>query len=299
VLAAAWCVGPCWSTPLRATSATARVPSMRPYQLPVHRQTCSDVAWFEGNSACYQHSIALFRCVYVRVAPHPSPLPDRSPPPGLRNTQALAATLAEHPDPLADYDYRGDAGALGFPNAGASDVDNSPPHPRAVPPRAPSQRPASAPAVRSSLPPIQRCGRVLFGCEGFVPPRAPHASAPAVRSSLPPIQRCGRVLFGCEGFVPPRTPSQRPASAPAVRSSLPAIQRCGRVLFGCEGFVPPRAPSQRPASAPAVTLQSPSHTATKKWRIVILRFGTAPQKMVLERWTNPKPLQPIWDRAAI
>jgi hypothetical protein len=230
VLAAAWCVGPCWSTPLRATSATARVPSMRPYQLPVHRQTCSDVAWFEGNSACYQHSIALFRCVYVRVAPHPSPLPDRSPPPGLRNTQALAATLAEHPDPLADYDYRGDAGALGFPNAGASDVDNSPPHPRAVPPRAPSQRPASAPAVRSSLPPIQRCGRVLFGCEGFVPPRAP---------------------------------------------------------------------SQRPASAPAVTLQSPSHTATKKWRIVILRFGTAPQKMVLERWTNPKPLQPIWDRAAI
>jgi hypothetical protein len=30
-----------------------------------------------------------------------------------------------------------------------------------------------------------------------------------------------------------------------------------------------------------------------------LRFGTARQKRVLERWTNPKPLQPIWDRAAI
>jgi radical SAM protein with 4Fe4S-binding SPASM domain len=26
----------------------------------------------------------------------------------------------------------------------------------------------------------------------------------------------------------------------------------------------------------------------KKWRIVILGFGTARQKMVLERWTNPK-----------
>jgi hypothetical protein len=36
-------------------------------------------------------------------------------------------------------------------------------------------------------------------------------------------------------------------------------------------------------------------TAMKKLRIVIL----ARQKRVLERWTNPKPLQPIWDRAAI
>jgi hypothetical protein len=37
----------------------------------------------------------------------------------------------------------------------------------------------------------------------------------------------------------------------------------------------------------------------KKWRIVRLGFGTARQIMVLERWTNPKPLQPIRDRAAI
>ena len=28
-------------------------------------------------------------------------------------------------------------------------------------------------------------------------------------------------------------------------------------------------------------------------------WHTARQKMVLERWTNPKPLQSIWDRAAI
>jgi hypothetical protein len=42
-----------------------------------------------------------------------------------------------------------------------------------------------------------------------------------------------------------------------------------------------------------------SRPAMKKWRIVILvGFGTA-RKRVLERWTNPKPLQPIWDRAAI
>ena len=40
-------------------------------------------------------------------------------------------------------------------------------------------------------------------------------------------------------------------------------------------------------------------TAMKKLRIVRLGFGAARQKRVLERWTNPKPLQPIWDRAAI
>ena len=36
-----------------------------------------------------------------------------------------------------------------------------------------------------------------------------------------------------------------------------------------------------------------SHPAMKKSRIVILRFGTARQKLVLERWTNPKPLGTI------
>jgi hypothetical protein len=41
------------------------------------------------------------------------------------------------------------------------------------------------------------------------------------------------------------------------------------------------------------------HTAMEKWRIVILRFGTARQIMVLERWTNPKPLGTIVYRAAI
>jgi hypothetical protein len=40
------------------------------------------------------------------------------------------------------------------------------------------------------------------------------------------------------------------------------------------------------------------HIAMKKLRIVI-RFGTARQKKVLERWTNPKPLQTSWDRVAI
>jgi hypothetical protein len=40
-------------------------------------------------------------------------------------------------------------------------------------------------------------------------------------------------------------------------------------------------------------------TAMKKLRIVILGFGTARQKIVLESWTNSKPLQNIWDRAAI
>jgi hypothetical protein len=37
----------------------------------------------------------------------------------------------------------------------------------------------------------------------------------------------------------------------------------------------------------------------QKLRIVILGFCTARQKMVLERWTNPKPLATIVYRAAI
>jgi hypothetical protein len=40
-------------------------------------------------------------------------------------------------------------------------------------------------------------------------------------------------------------------------------------------------------------------TAMQKLQIGRLGFGTARQKTVLERWTNPKPLQLIWDRAAI
>ena len=44
---------------------------------------------------------------------------------------------------------------------------------------------------------------------------------------------------------------------------------------------------------------SAGHTAMKKLRIVRLGFCTARQKLVLERWTNLKPLQHICDRAAI
>jgi hypothetical protein len=49
------------------------------------------------------------------------------------------------------------------------------------------------------------------------------------------------------------------------------------------------------------TRGNPSCTAMKKLRIVRLGFGTARQKRFLDHewWTNPKPLQPIWDRAAI
>jgi hypothetical protein len=47
------------------------------------------------------------------------------------------------------------------------------------------------------------------------------------------------------------------------------------------------------------TLSLEGGTAMQKLRIVMLGFGMARQKRVLERWTNPKPLQPIWDRAAI
>jgi hypothetical protein len=37
----------------------------------------------------------------------------------------------------------------------------------------------------------------------------------------------------------------------------------------------------------------------KQLRIVRFGLGTARQKRLLERWTNPKPLQAIWYRAAI
>jgi hypothetical protein len=40
-------------------------------------------------------------------------------------------------------------------------------------------------------------------------------------------------------------------------------------------------------------------TAMQKWRVVMLGFGTARQKMALERWTNPKPRGTIYNRAAI
>jgi hypothetical protein len=53
------------------------------------------------------------------------------------------------------------------------------------------------------------------------------------------------------------------------------------------------------AAVAACNLRLGSCTAMTKLRIVILGFGTARLKIVLERWTNPKPLQPIWDRAAI
>ena len=69
-----------------------------------------------------------------------------------------------------------------------------------------------------------------------------------------------------------------------------------------------RPESERVVSEHATLVERPrprcACTAMKKQRIVILiyvilRFGTARQKMVLERWTNPKPLGTIVDRAAI
>jgi hypothetical protein len=49
----------------------------------------------------------------------------------------------------------------------------------------------------------------------------------------------------------------------------------------------------------ALEAQGRAGTAMQKLRIVIFGFGTARLKRVLEQWTNPKPLQAIWDRAAI
>jgi hypothetical protein len=90
--------------------------------------------------------------------------------------------------------------------------------------------------------------------------------------------------------------------------SLVAAGECVRGAAGAvhAGGVRARAARDGARAVPAPQRQAaagggchPRGTAMQKWRIVILRFGTARQKMVLERWTNPKPLQPIWDRAAI
>jgi hypothetical protein len=71
----------------------------------------------------------------------------------------------------------------------------------------------------------------------------------------------------------------------------------GRVAFAAPGGRRPE-PGRLGAEGGRLGPLEPP-TAMEKLRIVILRFGTARQKRVLERWTNPKPLQHIWDRAAI
>jgi hypothetical protein len=49
----------------------------------------------------------------------------------------------------------------------------------------------------------------------------------------------------------------------------------------------------REANESACRHEPRCYTAMKKLRIVILGFGTARQKRVLERWTNPKPPNPF------
>jgi hypothetical protein len=93
-----------------------------------------------------------------------------------------------------------------------------------------------------------------------------------------------RIVSNCFGIVsnlyriPTHTATHLQASAAASRrASRPQSPRGGQVCVhpreGC--------------------------TAMEKVAIVILRFGTARQKLVLGWWTNPKPLGTIVDRAAI
>jgi hypothetical protein len=91
--------------------------------------------------------------------------------------------------------------------------------------------------------------------------------------------------------------SDLPPEIPHVSDSRPfASLYTFRLLLKCAAAV---RRVGRPCTRVRGRWRSRGGTAMKKLRIAILGFGTARQKRVLERWTNPKPLQPIWDRAAI
>jgi hypothetical protein len=82
-----------------------------------------------------------------------------------------------------------------------------------------------------------------------------------------------------------------------LRKSKPAffaLQELSVMVASCERQLPHyvlMGMQQQPQNLDEV------RTAMKKLRIVILRFGTATENG-LERWTNPKPLGTIVDRAA-
>jgi hypothetical protein len=91
-----------------------------------------------------------------------------------------------------------------------------------------------------------------------------------------------------------RTPRTKPCVG--VRLAFtprrsPLLRVRGRAETRFFGMMPRAAATQLPSLSLAhVPSTSPCRTAMKKLRIVILGFGTARQKMALERWTNPKPL---------
>jgi hypothetical protein len=78
-----------------------------------------------------------------------------------------------------------------------------------------------------------------------------------------------------------------------------SLAGCGESSWAAALELAHAAAAVRVAAAPAAQQQRAEVQRCKKLRIVILGFGTARQKMVLERWTNPKPLGTIVDRAAM
>jgi hypothetical protein len=92
--------------------------------------------------------------------------------------------------------------------------------------------------------------------------------------------------FGAGGLLVPGHPSSQSPLLPAGGGGAVRMERAALVELHDRGHRHYRRCFKVPLSGSVVPLQP--HTAIEKLRIVTSRFGTGRQKMVLERWTNPK-----------
>jgi hypothetical protein len=134
--------------------------------------------------------------------------------------------------------------------------------------------------TRSTLNIIWSCG--LLEGKGVSTSRV---SPPGPLVHMGPVQGCraraprrasARSTGGEEGgSAHVGTSSNSKMAPPSVVFSPMAVRWMRRMIW--------------PPLSSARYLHPPSPTAMKQLRIVTLGFGTARQRMVLERWTNPKP----------
>jgi hypothetical protein len=115
--------------------------------------------------------------------------------------------------------------------------------------------------------------------------RKPQRRTCSRRYGVPP---CGGKPAGVATRPRERSPTRKSRPKVTIFATFASLY-AGTVKLGSEVVGVTEAPS-------GVRLQfadggEQAHTAMKKLRTVILRFGTARQKMVLERWTNPTRLE--------
>jgi hypothetical protein len=95
------------------------------------------------------------------------------------------------------------------------------------------------------------------------------------------------ILAACRPLAGASARARTPGGATGDASGLPRLD-CRRFMDRLKGLDHGRA-----AATPLSGATEGKHrrTAMKKLRtVILLRFGTARQKMFLGRWTNPKPL---------